>query len=107
MDFMPRLSSTVHHFESHSARTTRAQAPRMKSQHQDGGSVDDRRGQTMPLVRVATNQGRTKVGTTPSTTLERRMLRNHELKYPALYPRQSPVDPCAIRSSHGVVVRSV
>ncbi|KYQ55872.1 hypothetical protein ALC60_05154, partial [Trachymyrmex zeteki] len=48
--------------------------------HQDGGSADDRRGRTMLLVRT------------------RRMPRNHELKYLALYPRQSLVDPCVIRS---------
>ncbi|KYN08035.1 hypothetical protein ALC62_00880, partial [Cyphomyrmex costatus] len=73
---------TVHRFQSQSIRM---QVLRIKAWHQDGGSADDRRGRTMLLV-------------------TRRMPRNHELKYLALYPRQSPVDLCVIRSPSDIFI---
>lgn len=80
---------------------------RIKAWHQDGGSADDRRGRTMLLVRIQPIRIGQKsvrrchaihhVGT-------QRMSRNHELKYLALYPRQSPVDPCVIRSPSDISI---
>jgi len=79
----------------------------IKAWHQDGGSADDRRGRTTLLVRMRPIRIVQKsvwrchaihhVGI-------RRMPRNHELKYLALYPRQSPVDPCVIRSPSDIFI---
>ncbi|KYN35031.1 hypothetical protein ALC56_10628 [Trachymyrmex septentrionalis] len=77
------------------------QVLRIKAWPQDGGSADDRRGRTMLLVRMRPIRiGRKSVRRCHAIPHigTRRMPRNHELKYLTLYPRQSPVDPCVIRS---------
>jgi len=92
---------------SFQSRSIRMQVLWIKAWHQDGGSADDRRGRTTLLVRMRPIRIVQKsvwrchaihhVGI-------RRMPRNHELKYLALYPRQSPVDPCVIRSPSDIFI---
>lgn len=113
--YITTVLNCPHCFQSQS---TRMQALRIKVWYQDGGSTDRQARSDDAVGPHATNEGRTKVGTTQprhplrqrereeereSERRERRMPENHELKYLALYPRQSPVDPCAVRLRFSII----
>lgn len=105
MNLLLRLSWTVHtvfNLKAHGRKHFGS-----KSGTKMVGQPTDRRGRTTLLVRIrpirvvrrSVQRGHAirSARERDRKRRKRRMPGNHELKYLALYPRQSPVDPCAVR----------